>query len=139
MSDHRHTFNLNEFRDDTGPFQVACQVCGRTFRVQPLERIGNTIRPKRPSPPPPPPPIRGSVKVKLEAKYPAVDEPGATRVVRRFLWFPVELTGERRWLEMANVEQVWTRCSRVQEAMLGPHCQWVNVRFVESKDNGDGK
>ena len=30
---------------------------------------------------------------------------GDTRIITKFLWFPVTIEGETRWLEMANIKQ----------------------------------
>lgn len=55
-------------------------------------------------------------------------EIGETRRVRRFLWLPVFLRGEMRWLERAVIVQVW-RETWGGGGEFGPPCKvvgWCN-------------
>ncbi|MES9681768.1 hypothetical protein ABWK22_02385 [Gottfriedia acidiceleris] len=47
---------------------------------------------------------------------------GQRRVVRKFLWFPVKLSNETRWLEHANIEQV------VRNIDVGGSMEWGNYK-----------
>jgi hypothetical protein len=44
------------------------------------------------------------------------------RVIRRFLWWPVTIHSETRWLEFAEIEQRY-HCSMDENF-------WVSIRFV---------
>ena len=54
---------------------------------------------------------------------------GDKRVVRKFLFIPVNIANDRRWLEWAMIEQIYI----VQVADdLGPSMSyWQNIRFIE--------
>ena len=54
-------------------------------------------------------------------------EIGDTRVIRKFLFFPLKLNYDWRWLEYANIKQefVW------YDAYYDRHPVWENVKFVD--------
>ncbi len=47
----------------------------------------------------------------------------ANRVVTRFLWWPMYLQYEFRWLRTVRIEQVFVRCGYADY-------YWADVRFV---------
>src|ERR1044071_9301849 len=51
---------------------------------------------------------------------------GEERIVRKFLWWPMCLKGETRWLESASVRQVYVKESTGTE-------YWCWVDFVDGK------
>ena len=77
---------------------------------------------------------------------------GDKRVVSLFLWKPLEIAGEKRWLEKVKIEQVFVKEIHDNSGLLTddketrhqPHhfdisgeFKWVNIKFIdgESKKN----
>jgi hypothetical protein len=55
---------------------------------------------------------------------------GDKRVIRKFLWLPLEIDRDWRWLEWAWIEQeFWV------STLLG-YRWWTNVRFVDGAHGG---
>jgi len=52
---------------------------------------------------------------------------GDARVIRRFLWFPLCLRGEERWLEMATICQEYRESWRPSRYF--PFLGWVNASW----------
>lgn len=50
---------------------------------------------------------------------------GEKRIVKKFLWLPVFVRDEWRWLERACIEQCYVR------GATGPWGHWFNERWVE--------
>ncbi len=48
---------------------------------------------------------------------------GERRVFHRFLWLPIALIGETRWLEVADIEYRYERSSYDED-------RWVGIKFV---------
>ena len=48
---------------------------------------------------------------------------GTTRVVRVFLWFPVKIQGQARWLEYAHIKQ-WTDAYATK---------WENIEWADDE------
>ena len=57
-------------------------------------------------------------------------ELGETRQIRKFLWLPLQLQNDRRWLEFAWIEETWTVSSAFPEAgSFG----WKPTRFRRAR------
>ena len=61
----------------------------------------------------------------MKKQLPKVDD---RRVKTWFAFFPVDIDGERRWLEIVTVMQEW----RTTSAFLIPD-YWANIEFVDRK------
>jgi len=48
------------------------------------------------------------------------------RTISKFLWFPVTINGETRWLERATFLQCW-----YSPAFRSGNPYWINVRWVD--------
>lgn len=68
---------------------------------------------------------------------PPAPKPGQTRIVRRFLWLPLNLQGETRWLERAEWVERFKRFFRYDDGVYGI---WKPVRWNDyaeaDKDSG---
>jgi len=56
---------------------------------------------------------------------------GTTRIIRKFLYFPKEMDGEKRWLEIVYIEQ--RRC-RDRNYLNKTKNWWDDVRWVDSEE-----
>lgn len=56
-----------------------------------------------------------------------IREKGRIRIVFMFLWFPVKLQGQTRWLEMAKVKQ-W--CDMSDPYMI----KWENIEWADNAE-----
>ena len=54
-----------------------------------------------------------------------------TRIVERFLPFPVTLNDEKRWLEKAKIEQRYIYTYTYDCGFANPEGRWINYRFVD--------
>lgn len=51
---------------------------------------------------------------------------GTKRVIRRFLFWPLRIDQEMRWMEWVRIEQMYCVCDH-RDDELG----WINQRFVD--------
>ena len=54
-----------------------------------------------------------------------------TRIVERFLLFPVTLNDEKRWLEKAKIEQRYIYTYTYDCGFANPEGRWMNYRFID--------
>ena len=54
-----------------------------------------------------------------------------TRIVERFLLFPVTLNNEKRWLEKAKIEQRYIYTYTYDCGFANPEGRWMNYRFID--------
>ena len=47
---------------------------------------------------------------------------GDERIIKKFLWFPLVLVGEKRWLEKVEITQLFN------------NGKWSDLKFVEKED-----
>lgn len=50
---------------------------------------------------------------------------GTLKIVKKFLWFPLRIGYEGRWLETAYVEQEY-----IGSGYADPHLRWINKRWA---------
>ena len=53
-----------------------------------------------------------------------------TRIVDRFLLFPIKIGNERRWLEMAKIEQKYIYTYTYDNGIANPIGIWANIKFI---------
>ena len=56
---------------------------------------------------------------------------GDKRIIRTFLFFPLKLEGEWRWLEMATIEQWYIETVTYDYGMPLPVGQWVSKFYKD--------
>ena len=54
-----------------------------------------------------------------------------TRILERFLLFPVTLNDEKRWLEKAKIEQRYIYTYTYDYGFANPEGRWMNYRFID--------
>ena len=54
-----------------------------------------------------------------------------TRIVDMFLLFPIRIGNERRWLEMAKIEQKYIYTYTYDCGFANPEGRWMNYRFID--------
>ena len=54
-----------------------------------------------------------------------------TRIVERFLLFPVTLNDEKRWLEKAKIKQRYIYTYTYDCGFANPEGRWMNYRFID--------
>lgn len=59
---------------------------------------------------------------------------GDTKTIRKFLWFPLTIHGETRWLEFASVAYTYT-CERYLDSdfVWKYYWLWTPANFVDSE------
>lgn len=62
--------------------------------------------------------------MRWKSKQTKVPEIKDTRVVSRFLWLPLSLNGETRWLEWAEIIQEY-----LNDTCLNPEYYWVDKEW----------
>ena len=67
--------------------------------------------------------------MRLKSKPPIIIKDGETRIVNRFLWFPVLIKREIRWLEYAAIKQKF----HDDYGLDGEDCShWENMAFIDT-------
>jgi len=51
-----------------------------------------------------------------------------TRVIERFLWFPIRVGNKVKWLEKAEIQQTWT--SYHYDVFGNQDPNWINEKFL---------
>jgi hypothetical protein len=72
---------------------------------------------------------------------------GDKKIIKRFLFLPLEINGERRWFETCNIEQEFvieindshhlldSKCKDIRHVprkfMICGELKWKNIRFID--------
>ena len=54
-----------------------------------------------------------------------------TRIVNMFLLFPIRIGNERRWLEMAKIEQKYVYTYTYDNGFAHEVGNWVDIKFID--------
>lgn len=68
--------------------------------------------------------------MRIKKEYP---KEGDIKVIRKFLWMPLEIDGETRWLEYANIKCKWI----VRGDMMDFWWEWSPIEFVDEAPSNE--
>ena len=98
-------------------------ISGRKVQFVKLHRVGNKLHL--------PPDYPRSMRWKI--KPPSEPEIGTVRIIKKFLWFPMRIGNEWRWMERAKILQRWERDVHFVADCSGAggyfYPGWANVAF----------
>ena len=62
---------------------------------------------------------------------PLEDKEGNQRVIEKFLWFPIKISGEWRWLEKCKILQEIRACDIGGSMEWGKYKRyWINIEWI---------
>ena len=69
--------------------------------------------------------------MRWQTKNKTIPKENEKRIISKFLFIPIKLEGEWRWLEIATIEQLYVETVLYDYGMPHPDGRWVDIKFID--------